>query len=124
MRLFATRLSAVEKKPRLRRMTRRSSAERASLFHSAMSRAIGASGAGLAGIVRGLEALLPREHVHVVQPTSARRVEIEIERLAHVDPLLTTRRALDQPLGLDLERREVFLPQRRRHAVDVAEGAV
>src|SRR3990167_2982301 len=48
-----------------------------------------------AQIIRGLQTLFPRHEVHIVKFLAACLGKIEIQRLSHIDPLLTAAGALD-----------------------------
>src|SRR5215207_9401946 len=60
-------------------------------------------GAPSAEVVRGLETLAPGGAIKVAEDATGRLGDVEVERLAHVDPFLTAGSAGDQPGGVDLE---------------------
>src|SRR5690606_38325418 len=75
-------------------------------------------------VVRGLQAAAPREPVQLVELSPAGLVDVEVERLGLVDPLLPARGGPHQPLRVDLERGGVPALEVAGHPVDVLDAAV
>src|SRR5688572_9334201 len=87
-------------------------------------RLLGMRGAERAQVVGGLQAADPGELVGLVELLARGAGHVDVERLRLVDPLLAARRALDQPLRLDLEGGGIKPAQLRRRAVDARQVAV
>ena len=61
-----------------------------------------------AQVVGGLQAHAPGQHVHLVQLAARGLIQVQVERLTHVNPLLPPGGAVDEPLGVDFKRGAVL----------------
>lgn len=77
-----------------------------------------------AQVIGGLEALAPSEEVHVVEFAATGLVHIQVQTLAHVDPLLATRGAFDNPVRFHLEGRLIARLQILGHTLDIGQVTI